>query len=263
VCRTAAGVCDVAETCTGTDTACPSDALASSTTVCRPAAGPCDAVDRCTGTTTACPADAKLTSICRPSAGDCDPDERCDGVADTCPADERQPAGTVCRPSAGACDVAESCDGIAAACPGDAFAPATLECRPATDPCDVAEACPGNGAACPSDGGKTGEDAIMCAFGRTIAPSECSGQAVPPTVAKRFAQADKLARSAAQAHSGRASKLLARAAAKLAVAANLVTKAQVRSGAPLSGDCADALRSVLTDALSRIQTGRTTGLARL
>src|SRR5262249_34062793 len=39
VCRAAAGVCDVAETCTGSSSACPSDGYASASTVCRAAAG--------------------------------------------------------------------------------------------------------------------------------------------------------------------------------------------------------------------------------
>src|SRR5262249_1752594 len=42
VCRPSAGVCDVAETCTGTSPQCPADAFASSATECRAAAGVCD-----------------------------------------------------------------------------------------------------------------------------------------------------------------------------------------------------------------------------
>src|SRR5690242_1262033 len=50
VCRASAGVCDAAETCTGTTRDCPADGLASATTVCRSSAGLCDAVESCTGT---------------------------------------------------------------------------------------------------------------------------------------------------------------------------------------------------------------------
>src|SRR6184192_4251903 len=49
VCRAAAGDCDVAETCTGTSTACPADAKSPAGTVCRASAGACDAVETCDG----------------------------------------------------------------------------------------------------------------------------------------------------------------------------------------------------------------------
>src|SRR5207244_1403837 len=41
-CRAAAGPCDVAETCTGTSTSCPTDGFASSSTVCRASGDECD-----------------------------------------------------------------------------------------------------------------------------------------------------------------------------------------------------------------------------
>jgi Disintegrin len=41
-CRTSAGVCDVAETCTGSSGSCPADTFVSSTTECRASAGGCD-----------------------------------------------------------------------------------------------------------------------------------------------------------------------------------------------------------------------------
>src|SRR5207244_8105324 len=42
VCRAAAGGCDLAETCTGTSTTCPADAIKTDGTVCRGAASACD-----------------------------------------------------------------------------------------------------------------------------------------------------------------------------------------------------------------------------
>src|SRR5207245_10859646 len=57
VCRAAVDMCDAAETCTGTSTACPADALQPAGTVCRAAAGECDLAETCTGASTACPAD--------------------------------------------------------------------------------------------------------------------------------------------------------------------------------------------------------------
>src|SRR5206468_956741 len=71
VCRASAGVCDPAESCTGTSTACPGNTFAPSTTVCRGSAGVCDLTDSCTGTSAACPADAFASSstVCRASSG--------------------------------------------------------------------------------------------------------------------------------------------------------------------------------------------------
>jgi hypothetical protein len=57
-CRGAAGVCDVAETCTGTSTTCPADSVAGAFTECRPAADQCDVGESCDGSSTDCPADA-------------------------------------------------------------------------------------------------------------------------------------------------------------------------------------------------------------
>src|SRR6185436_410181 len=42
VCRSAAGNCDVVETCTGASGTCPADIVQPSTVVCRSAAGICD-----------------------------------------------------------------------------------------------------------------------------------------------------------------------------------------------------------------------------
>jgi hypothetical protein len=77
VCRSSAGVCDVAESCTGSSTTCPADALAASGTVCRPAANPCDVAEACSGTSASCPAETA-------GAADSDGDGVCDSV-DTCP----------------------------------------------------------------------------------------------------------------------------------------------------------------------------------
>ncbi|MCK6545323.1 hypothetical protein L6R52_05595 [Myxococcota bacterium] len=76
VCRSAAGVCDVADYCTGTSASCPSDSK--STAVCRPVANACDvAAESCTGSTDSCPADgairdcSSMATACR--AASCDP----------------------------------------------------------------------------------------------------------------------------------------------------------------------------------------------
>ncbi|MDI7269688.1 MAG: hypothetical protein QME96_17000, partial [Myxococcota bacterium] len=69
-------------------------------TVCRPASGDCDVAETCSGTSTSCPADAvqPAGTVCRAAVpGGCDVQETCNGVANACPADAVQPVGTVCR----------------------------------------------------------------------------------------------------------------------------------------------------------------------
>jgi hypothetical protein len=75
VCRSAAGVCDLAETCTGSGPACPGDTFKPATTVCRSAAGACDIAEQCTGSSAACPADAVQPDT--DNDGFCDPTDNC------------------------------------------------------------------------------------------------------------------------------------------------------------------------------------------
>src|SRR5204863_102882 len=91
-CRSSAGQCDVAESCTGTSGACPTDGFAASAT-------------SCTG--------ASQGGVC-----DDDTADRCTGSSNTC-VDAYKSSSTVCRSSAGQCDVAESCTGTSGACPTD------------------------------------------------------------------------------------------------------------------------------------------------
>jgi hypothetical protein len=127
VCRDAAGACDVAETCTGVDDACPADALSSSSTVCRGSAGVCDLEERCSGSSAQCPGDAKSSAVCRPASGICDLAEQCDGVTNTCPADQYVGgASDVCAPY--------RCTGTSAtctsgACTSDSFCGRGAFCR--------------------------------------------------------------------------------------------------------------------------------------
>src|SRR5206468_2352076 len=109
VCRAAAGVCDVDETCTSTSTHCPANASEPSPTVCRASAGECDPAEHCTGSS-AIPtrrASDLAGTACTDDGNPCSRDE-CDGTHDACqhPAGN---AGTVCRAAAGVCDVDETC----------------------------------------------------------------------------------------------------------------------------------------------------------
>ena len=203
VCRAATDVCDVAETCTGTSTACPADAVAAVNTscpddgklcthdicdgtskacthpganageVCRPAVGDgsCDFDEVCDGVSQDCPADVVAAAgiRCRDEAGPCDVPEYCDGTSGFCPADGKQPVNFVCRPQIGGadgvCDVAEVCDGVSDACPPDGVEPQGTVCRAAAGDCDVAEVCDGTLKTCPAD--QLASSAVVC---RDVAP---------------------------------------------------------------------------------------------
>ncbi len=149
VCRAAAGTCDVAETCNGTADTCPANAFLSSGTICRASAGVCDLIETCTGLSASCPADAKSTAVCRPAAGVCDNAESCNGVSNTCPADGFKAAGTACPDDGQAC-TADVCDGTSAACTHPA-GNAGAECRAVAGACDVADHCDGSSTTCPAD----------------------------------------------------------------------------------------------------------------
>jgi N-acetylneuraminic acid mutarotase len=100
-CRASAGVCDVAESCTGSSPTCPADGFVTSGTQCRASGGVCDVAESCTGTSAACPADAVASAgtACRASSGDCDVAEVCNGGSKACPANEYVPNGTSCGTS--------------------------------------------------------------------------------------------------------------------------------------------------------------------
>ena len=166
VCRAANGACDVAETCSGDDAACPEDGVASAVTECRAADGPCDVADRCDGTSTECPADAVAgrNRACRAAAGVCDVAEHCDGSLKACP-DDGFALDKLCRTAsvADACDAPESCDGTGPDCPADGFLQGNV-CRPAAaGGCDIEEVCTGDGPSCPADGFEP--DATACNAG--------------------------------------------------------------------------------------------------
>ncbi|MFM8412548.1 MAG: hypothetical protein ACKOCT_20030, partial [Alphaproteobacteria bacterium] len=151
--------CDAAETCSGSSTACPADALATAGTTCRAAAGPCDVAESCNGYSSACPADAFRTQgvSCRAAVGACDATDYCTGTAASCPADAKKTS--VCRAATTACDAPESCDGASDDCPADLVATAGTTCRSAADACDVAESCGGASKTCPADTGLPDGDA--------------------------------------------------------------------------------------------------------
>jgi len=146
VCRASAGVCDIAETCTGSSDTCPDDAFEPGTTACRMGSGDmCDPDELCTGSGPSCPTDTVTSAgtVCDAGSGDlCDSDELCTGISqEPCPADSFEPDTTVCRASAGVCDLPELCTGVVgAACPGDAFAAEGSPCED-DDVCTEGDVC--------------------------------------------------------------------------------------------------------------------------
>jgi hypothetical protein len=153
VCRPSAGSCDPSETCEGgSNPACPADKLSNSLHVCRAAVSVCDIAETCTGTNVLCPTNVFAEqTVCRPKSGICDVAEQCTGTSDTCPSDAVLPTMTVCRSSFGVCDVVESCTGTGKTCPANAVATTGTTCRAAATACDAAETCTGSTTSCPAD----------------------------------------------------------------------------------------------------------------
>jgi hypothetical protein len=133
-------------------------------TVCRATTGACDVAETCDGQSSACPSDRRQSSgfVCRSSTGPCDQAEACDGASVACPPDALQPAGTACRAASGLCDVTDTCNGTSAVCP-DVKKPEGTSCRAGScsnDPggstatpaakCDAGGACvnQGSGGSC-------------------------------------------------------------------------------------------------------------------
>lgn len=174
VCRAVAGVCDMAETCTGASTTCPADAFLNFTNMCRAAVDTCDIQENCSGSSPNCPPDiVRLnTFVCRPVAGECDVADTCDGVNTACPADVKDPNGTACSSDSNPCTL-DQCDGVNNACQHPAGNSGAL-CRGSAGECDVAETCDGSNTACPPDDKQPGgtpctSDGELCTL------DECDG----------------------------------------------------------------------------------------
>jgi len=167
-CRAAAGVCDRAESCSGTSASCPSNTREPAGAVCRTSSDLCDAAETCSGSSDNCPSDALAAGgvVCRVALGGCDRPETCSGTVATCPADALQPPGALCRGATGACDASEFCTGTVGACPADGFAPAGSACRGVAGVCDVAETCTGSASSCPTDSYLT--SAAVCRASRGV-----------------------------------------------------------------------------------------------
>ncbi len=154
ICRPLAGICDMAETCSGASATCPAvDAKKPSGSTCPADALVCT-LDQCDGSHDACqhpPGNAG--TVCRSSAGECDPADVCDGVSAGCP-DVRSPAHTPCTADDNLC-TRDECNGFSAACKHSVMPDGSV-CRPARPDsfgCDTPELCEDavEGGICPPD----------------------------------------------------------------------------------------------------------------
>jgi cysteine-rich repeat protein len=171
-------VCDDGNTLNGD--CCSSDCqLESAGTACRALAGVCDVAEACTGTSATCPADAKSTAACRPAAGVCDTGETCDGSSNSCPGDVLVPASTTCRTTSGVCDVAENCTGISADCPANVVQPPGQSCGDASvNQCSGRDICDGTVACNPNDSvaGTACDDGDLCTVNDSCVAGACIGE---------------------------------------------------------------------------------------
>ncbi|HEY3353694.1 MAG TPA: LamG-like jellyroll fold domain-containing protein [Polyangia bacterium] len=179
VCRPAAGLCDVAETCTGTSAACPADALAAGPGCPGPfvgsgAGGGSGAVCLATYDFPVVAGRSYTISTCGSNSGDtylkvtgaceCENDDTCGlGSACTCVAAASGTA-TICASSYGGADASWSY-----VIAGDCGLPGTV-CRPAASECDIPDHCDGVSAACPDT---TVPDGQGCSMGGTCGGGQC------------------------------------------------------------------------------------------
>src|SRR5205823_12259339 len=113
------------ETCTGSSSTCPNDAVELCTCVCRSAANECDIQETCPGNSATCPGDTVKASgtACTDDGNVCTTD-LCNGTSGA-PACVHAPgnSGTTCRAAATECDDAEHSTGSSTSCSHDAAKP--------------------------------------------------------------------------------------------------------------------------------------------
>jgi hypothetical protein len=108
------GDCDLAESCDGVSSTCPTDQFVSAGTACTDDGEVCT-LDECDGAGACAHPAGNAGAECRAAVGECDVAESCDGVSGTCPTDAFVSAGTACGDgSSGQCDNPDTCDGAGA-----------------------------------------------------------------------------------------------------------------------------------------------------
>lgn len=209
ICNASAGVCDVAETCTGSSTACPANVFRPNTFECRAAScanGPPAVATlpaNCTGSSAACPSLQTLncpSNLCAGNfcSGGCTIDSQCQSGnycdAGTCT--PKQDDGKACT-GGNQCTSGNCIDGVCCntACGNGSTTdcqscnqagregscrplPSNTTCRGSAGVCDVAEVCNGSSTACPADAFRSSSTqcrAASCANGTATQAANCTG----------------------------------------------------------------------------------------
>jgi len=168
-CRPAAGICDVAELCTGASADCPADELAPGGTICRVDAGVCDLAELCTGTSADCP-----INLFEPVATPCTTDNN------ICTNDECDGAGTCTyTDNAVPCDDGSSCTGPDVCLNGTCSSGASTSCGDGVVDLACGEECDAPGEeTCNNDVDDDGDGFFDCADSDCVDPpvASCSPQ---------------------------------------------------------------------------------------
>lgn len=208
ICRPASGLCDVAETCSGSSSACPPDVLAASGKSCLDDGNVCTS-DVCDGAGTCMHPNNSVTcddgrfcngsdscsgGTCSVHAGDpCEGGSECAGSCDELIDSCNAPAGSPCQDDGSVCSD-DVCDG-SGACIHPAAHGGVL-CRAAAGDCDVAEACDGASPVCPGDAMKPATSVCRTSSGVCDVSELCTGSdAACPS--DRVASASTVCREAA------------------------------------------------------------------
>ncbi|MBM4244551.1 MAG: hypothetical protein FJ148_12145 [Deltaproteobacteria bacterium] len=188
-CRASAGVCDPAETCTGSSAACPTNSFATSGSSCTDDGNVCTD-DQCNGSgacihpnnTASCDDGLFCTGADTCSGGSCsahagDPcvggpecANTCDEILNTC----NLPAGTACTADSSVCSL-DLCDGSGACTHPAGNAGAT--CRASAGDCDLPESCDGASPSCPTDLFRPSSYECRPPAGECDTAERCSGAA--------------------------------------------------------------------------------------
>lgn len=209
ICNPSAGVCDVAETCTGSSTQCPANTFQPNSVQCRspscangpPAVATLPA--NCTGSSAACPSLQTLncpSNLCSGNfcSGGCTIDSQCQ-PGNYCDAGTCTPTlatGKQCTTS-NSCTSGNCIDGYCCntACGNGSTTdcqscnqsgsqgtcrplPSNTTCRAANGVCDVAEVCNGSATSCPADGFRSASTSCRnasCSNGTATQAANCTG----------------------------------------------------------------------------------------